>query len=195
MNLIFGWLIILSFIIGGVTGNISLVSLAVINESQNAVELVFRLAGTICFWSGIMKIAEKSKICDKIAVLISPFINMIFDTSDLSKNARLYITMNITSNLLGLGNASTPLALLAMKEMDKCNKNKQYASNNMIIFVVLNTASIQIIPTTVGAIRANYGSDSPFIIIPAVIICSLCSVTVGLITAKILSRIRGVKYD
>lgn len=188
MTWLFSLMIIFSVFLGVVNGKIDAVSIAAINECTKAVELVISLCGVICLWSGLMKVATEAKLTDKIAQFLSPLTSRLFKGISPKSDAARAISMNITANLLGLGNAATPLGLIAMKEMKKMSGNTNVATNNMIIFVVLNTASIQLIPTTTALLRLQYGSENPFSILPAVWLSSVVSVTVAIITALILSK-------
>lgn len=200
MTWVFSLMIIFSVFLGIVNGKIDAVSIAAINECTSAVELIFSICGVICLWSGLMKVATEAKLTDKIASFLSPITTKLFKGIKPNSPAAKAISMNITANLLGLGNAATPLGLLAMKEMKKMSHSSS-ATNNMIVFVVLNTASLQLVPTTTGILRFQYGSENPFIILPAVWLSSITSVTIAVITALILGKftkedngIKPVKY-
>ncbi len=183
MNLLFVILLLLSVLFGILTGNIDKVSNAAIGECSKAVEICFSLMGAMCLWSGIMRIAEKSGLAGKISKLLSPITKRIFkNASDKALNA---ISMNITANLLGLGNAATPLGIQAMINL----KDGDYATNNMILFVVINTASIQLIPTTIATLRLKYNSHNPMEILPYVLICSIISLVVGVAFTLFLNKI------
>ncbi|MEG1448736.1 MAG: nucleoside recognition domain-containing protein, partial [Oscillospiraceae bacterium] len=188
MTWIFSLMIIFSVFLGAINGKIDAVSIAAINECTKAVELVISLGGVICLWSGLMKVATEAKLTDKIAGLLEPITSKLFKGISPKSDAAKAISMNMTANLLGLGNAATPLGIIAMKEMKKMSGNSAVATNNMITFVVLNTASIQIMPTTTALLRLQYGSENPFSILPAVWLSSVVSVTVAITTAYILSK-------
>ena len=173
-----------SLIYGLYSGNISAVSAAAVNGCTKAVNLAIFLAGTLALWSGIMKIADKSGITEKICRIISPFTNRLLKGIEKNPQAAKSVNMNITANLLGLGNAATPFGISAVKELNK--ENSVCAGRNTAIFTVLNTASIQLIPTTVAAIRLSHGSARPFAIIPAVIVTSVFSAFAGCFTAYLL---------
>ena len=133
-----------------------------------------------------MKIAERSGLNEKIAHLLWPLTGRIFKGLKKDGKALKAISMNMTANLLGLGNAATPLGIMAMKELYEEENCDGRATNRMVSFVVLNTASIQLIPLTSGALRMAAGSTAPFEILPAVWVSSLCSVAIGLFMAKLL---------
>ncbi|MEG1994290.1 MAG: spore maturation protein A [Oscillospiraceae bacterium] len=182
MTWIFSLMIIFSVFLGAINGKIDAVSIAAINECTKAVELVISLGGVICLWSGLMKVATEAKLTDKIAGLLEPITSKLFKGISPKSDAAKAISMNMTAN------AATPLGIIAMKEMKKMSGNSAVATNNMITFVVLNTASIQIMPTTTALLRLQYGSENPFSILPAVWLSSVVSVTVAITTAYILSK-------
>ena len=144
--------------------------------------------GTMCLWSGIMKIAQKTTLMNKLTNLLSPIMKILFPEIKSNNQAYKEISMNIVANILGLGNAATPLGLKAMKTMQSENSKKDTLSNSMAIFIILNTASIQIIPTTVIAIRSSLGSTNPTSIILPVWIATICAAIAGIASAKILMR-------
>jgi spore maturation protein A len=140
----------------------------------------------MCLWGGIMRIAEKGGLTTVLARGLAPLMRLLFPGLDPDGPACRSILMNMAANMLGLGNAATPLGLKAMEELDKANPHPGIASNHMVTFVVLNTASIQLIPTTVAALRLQYGAASPLNILPAVWVTSLASAVVAVILSKIL---------
>ena len=190
---IFSALIILSFIFGIFSGNSKNVSDAVLSESVNAVNLGIYLLGAMCVWGGIMRVAEKSGITDALCKMFSPLAKFLFKGISPKGKAFSAICLNITANLLGLGNAATPFGIEAMKALEKEDKCNDTASGNMIVFAVLNTASITIVPTTVAALRMKSGSENPLEILPAVILTSATTLFVSLSAALILNRIRRKK--
>lgn len=181
MTWIFGGMILLSVIFGIMNGKIAQVSTAALEESGRTVTLIISLAGIMCLWSGLMNVADKSGLTQKISRLFSPVLSLLFRGIKPDSPAAKAISMNITANLLGLGNAATPLGIAAMRELEATNQNPSIASNDMITFVVLNTASLQLIPTTTAALRMQAGSASPFDILPAVWAASLASVVVAVL--------------
>ncbi|MEG2813722.1 MAG: nucleoside recognition domain-containing protein [Oscillospiraceae bacterium] len=164
------------------------VSNSAINESAKAVELSFSLLGSMCLWSGLLNIAKKSGLTKKIAKFLAPIVKLIFNKIDTTSYLFELICMNITANMLGLGNAATPIGIKAMQEMQKSeNANGNIASNNMVIFVLLNTASVSIIPTTVATLRLKAGSATPLDILPAVWITSITALIFAITLAKTIS--------
>ena len=155
LNIIWPSFIIVSVVYALVFGNIENVGNGIFDSANSAVQLTLTFFGTICLWNGIMEIAKKTSLTNALSKALKPFINFLFP--ELKNNNTTYkeISMNIVANIMGLGNAATPLGLKAMKSMQNENKDKKVLSNSMAIFIVLNTASIQIIPTTVIAIRSS----------------------------------------
>lgn len=190
MKWIFTGFILLSVLFGSLFGRIGEVSNAALSECARAVELVLKLMGAMCLWSGLMKVAEEAKLTDKISGMLRPITKRLFKGLPKDSPALKCISMNITANLLGLGNAATPLGLSAMKELSKLQapEERGAASNEMITLVVLNTASIQLIPTTIAMLRLEYGSQNPMEVLPAILASSFISVCTGLILCKLLER-------
>lgn len=188
MNYIWAGIILVSIFCGMATGRISQVSQAIFTGAQDAVTLVISLLGAMCLWSGIMRVADQGGVTNGLARLFSPLLKKLFPGLPKDSKAARAISMNLSANLLGMGNAATPLGIAAMQELAKSNPSTDTADNRMITFVVMNTASLQLIPSTIAVIRANYGCEAPFDIIPAIIVSSLCALTVGIIMAKLLER-------
>lgn len=185
MNYVFPILLVLSFAAAAVQGRMSDLSAAVIQGGQDAVSLLLRLASMLCLWGGVMEIAEKSGITRLMAKLLSPLLKLIFPSLRKEKFAMEAISMNVTANILGLGNAATPLGLEAMRRLQEINEEKSAASDEMIVFVVMNTAAMHIIPTTVATLRGQYASADPMEIMPASILTSVCALTIAVIVAKL----------
>lgn len=165
LNKIWGIFIIVAIGYGFISGNIEYVNNSLFESIQSTTNFIISLIGNICFWTGIMKIVSNTSILDKAKKIIEPIIKLIFP--EIKKNSECYdnISMNIVSNIIGLGNAATPCGLKAMEEMQKENINKEKLSDSMIKFMLINTASIQLIPTTIIAIRTSLGSEKPSSII------------------------------
>lgn len=197
MNVIFAAMIIFSVICGIAGGRSGEVSDAAINSCVTAVELFIYLIGGMCMWGGLMRIAEKSRLTDKLAAAFRPIGRQIFKDIDLNGKAFHAICLNITANMLGLGNAATPLGIEAMKALENEEHSGETATRNMIVFTVLNTASITLIPTTAASLRSKHGSAAPMEIFPCVLATSAIALAAGLITAITLdgiSRLR-IKKD
>lgn len=192
MNYIWSGLILISIICAFITGRISDVSDAIMNGAQDAITLVFSMFGMMCLWTGLMKIADKGGLTHILARFLFPVLKKLFPNYDKNSKPMKAICMNITANILGLGNAATPFGIEAMKEMQKGNKIKDTANNSMIMFVVLNTASLQIIPTLLTILRQKHSSTSPLDVLPAIWTTSIIALIIGVISAKILEK-RGKK--
>ena len=188
INYIWFGIIFIGTIFGITTGKIEEVSKAVVNSTSSTVEFMITFVGMMCLWCGVMKIAEKSGLTDKIAKVLTPIMKLIFKDAVKNDKALGAMVMNITSNMLGLSNAATPFGIKAMEELEKDNKNKGVATNDMALFLVLNTAAIQIIPTSVISIRAACGSANPAIIIGPAIVATGSAAIMGVIYCKILQR-------
>lgn len=195
MNWLWAILMIISVVGGAVTGQMGQVSEGVLSGSKQAVELCISLAGMMALWGGLSTIMEQSGLSNRLAKLMSPAIMLLFPELRLHEKARQAISMNVAANMLGLGNAATPLGLAAMKELQKINPHPSKATNSMITFVVLNSVSVQLLPTTVTALRAQYGAQSPMDIIGAVWFSSVLGAAVGLIAVALLNHRRDADED
>lgn len=188
MNYIWSGMILLSLAVGFFTGNINEVVAAAIGGAAEAVTLCISLLGIMCLWTGLAKIGERAGLIDKIAVLLRPLTRFLFPRLNQKGAAIGAIVMNMVANLLGMGNAATPLGIAAMHELDKENNHRSIASNEMCMFAVINTASLQLIPTTVISLRQSFGSAEPSSIIVPVWITSICALAAGVAAAKLLKR-------
>lgn len=191
MGWIFSGMIVVSFVFAALNGRMEQLSMAALDECSKAVQLVITLTGSLCLWSGMMKIADKAKLTEKLAGIFSPVLRFLFKGLDPKSGAGKAITMNITANLLGLGNAATPLGITAMRELDRQGGGKHIATNHMVTFVVLNTASLQLLPTTTAVLRLNAGSAAPLEILPAVWLTSIVTVISVITMSRILGAGRG----
>lgn len=188
MNYIWGAMVIFSFIAAVFSGNMQTLSDSVVTSGQDAINLILKLTGMMCLWGGIMKIAEKSELTLVISKMLSPLFSVLYRNVDRKSKTAEAMSMNITANLLGLGNAATPLGLEAMRRMQEANPDKTKATDDMIVFVVMNSAAMRLIPTTVATLRTQFGSASPMEIMPATWVSTILSLTAGVLTAKIISR-------
>ena len=188
INYIWFVMIFLGLIVGIFTGNGEGISNAIIGSIDSTVSFIIGLVGLMCFWCGVMKVAEKSGFTEKLAKLMKPILKLIFKESAKDEKALGAIVMNITANMMGLGNAATPFGIKAMEEMDRLNNEKGRASNDMALFLVLNASCIQLVPSTVLSIRAAAGSTNPGVIILPAIISTGTAAIVGVICCKILQR-------
>ena len=188
LNIIWPIFIGISFIYALVTGNVEKVSNGIFDSASSAVELTLTFLGTICVWNGIMNIAKKTTLMSKLTKMLQPAIKFLFPELRHNEQVKEEISMNVVANLLGLGNAATPLGLKAMETMQKENPKKDTLTNSMAMFIVLNTASLQLIPTNVIAIRSSLGSNAPSGVILQVWIATIIAAAVGITATKILMK-------
>ena len=188
MSKIWSGIIIIAIVLSIVQGNLQELISALMNSTQSAIETVLDMMGMLCMWSGFMKIAEESGIVKSVSKKITPIVKFIFPELPRDNEATGHIAMNMTANLLGLGNIATPMGLKAMEKLELYNDNKSRLSNSMMMFIILNTASIQLIPTSVIALRASYNSTNPADIVLPIILASFGSVVVGIILVKLSCR-------
>ena len=183
---------IVSIVFGGITGRMTQVSQAMLNGAQSGIEIFFVLLGMMCLWNGIMEIAVTSGFSKGFSRILWPALSLMFPGLEKGSKAAEAISMNVAANIFGLGNAATPLGLKAMKELDVLNGQKEIASDNMVAFVVLNSVSIQLIPTGVAALRTKYGSPSSMDIIPAVWVASLIALALAIVLTLTISKLRKI---
>ena len=188
LNILWPIFIILSFSYAIFIGNVEELNTAIFESTSEAIKLSITLLGTLCMWNGIMKIAMRTKLIDKIINILKPLIYFLFPDIKGNKKIEGEISMNMVANILGLGNAATPLGLKAMETLQKENKNKKQLSNSMIMLIVLNTASIQLIPTTIIAIRTSLESENPTSIIFPVWVATICAGITGITVTKLLIK-------
>lgn len=188
LNIIWPIFIIISFVYAIFSGNIDSINNGIFDSCKSAVELSISFLGTMCLWSGIMEIAQRTSLISKLTHALSPIIRFLFPELKREEKAKEEISMNMIANILGLGNAATPLGLKAMKTLQEKNPQKDTVSNSMAMFIILNTASLQLIPTTTIAIRNSLGSSEPTKIIIPVWIATVCAAVAGVIACKILTK-------
>ena len=186
LNKVWAAMIAVSVLCACATGRMQQLSEAVLAGAGNAVQLILGMMGMMCAWTGLMKIADAGGLTAILSHVLGPVLRRLFPAYPPESPAAKAICMNITANLLGLGNAATPMGLAAMKEMAAQNYGSKVANNSMVMFVVLNTASLQLIPTFMGTLRAQYGSTTPFDILPAVWVVSAIALAAGLLAAKLM---------
>jgi len=181
-------MIAFSVIFGLISGNINAVGSAALDGAGAAVQLCIAIAGVTMLWSGVMEIMRRAGLAQKLSRFFRPALTRIFPQTRGNEPAMEALSANVSANLLGLGNAATPLGIRAATEMAKMTRKTHTASNDLCMLVVLNSASIQLIPATVAAVRASAGARSPFDILPAVWITSIVSLFVGITIAKFLAK-------
>lgn len=188
INVIWFGILFIGIGFGLITGDGELLSKTIVSTTTSTVQLIIELLGMMCLWCGIMKIAERSGLTDKLAKLLKPILRKIFKDAGKDDKALGAIVMNLTANMFGLSNAATPFGIKAMEEMDRINGHKDVASNDMVLFLVLNAACIQFVPTTVVSIRAAFNSGNPgAIILPALCTTAFASI-LGIVLCKSLQK-------
>lgn len=180
---------VISFIYAALGGRMGEVSESIFAKSAEAVELVISICGVMCFWCGLMKVAEKAGLLEKLSRVLSKPIKLLFGGVKRDGKAVGLIAMNLAANILGLGNASTPLGIAAMKAIAEEEGAGESACDDMIMLAVLNTASLQIIPATAAALRSANGAEKPMDILPCVWIVTAYSVFIAVFSAKMLARL------
>ena len=188
LNYIWSVIILVSVICAMLTGNIEALSSSILNGASDATNLIISMAGMMSLWSGLLKIADNGGLTSILSKFFRPILKRLFKDYPENSPAMRAICMNITANILGLGNAATPFGISAMKEMNKSNKTPGSANNSMVTFVVMNTASIQLIPTMISILRQKYNSASPFEVVPAIWIASSAALIVGIILTKVCEK-------
>lgn len=184
MNYIWGFIIISSIIFAIITNKLDIITNSLFDSTSQAIDLTILMLGIISLWNGIMAILEKTSIMSFLTKLISPFLSLIFKGVDKASKAYKYICLNFTANLLGLGNAATPLGLTAVTELEKTEKQ----SNSALKLILINTAALQLIPSTIIGLRSSLGSENPNGIIFHIWFCSIISICTALLVYYLLTR-------
>lgn len=188
MSWIFCIMIVISVICAVMGGNGAALASATTEGAQAGITLAFSMAGSLCLWSGVGKLMEHAGITAALSRLIRPLLSRVFPTSRTDHVLAGFLSGNICANFLGLGNAATPMGIQAVKSMAQ-HTSPGTASDEMCRLIVLNTASIQLIPATVAAVRSSLGCASPFDILPAVWVTSVCSAGLGVAAAWYLGKV------
>ncbi|TDL82519.1 nucleoside recognition domain-containing protein [Peribacillus frigoritolerans] len=175
INIIWVGLTVIGIVFAMINGTMEQVNAAVFKGAKDAVTISIGLISVLVFWLGLMKIAEKAGLLEKLGQLFKPFVKRLFPEIPADHPAMGYILSNMIANLFGLGNAATPLGIKAMEQMKKLNGDKPAASRSMITFLAVNTSSITLIPTTVIAVRMTYGSKSPTDIVGPTLLATIIS--------------------
>ena len=187
MSVVWVGMVLIALVCGLVTGRTDAVAAAAVSGAADAVELCISMAGLLCLWMGVMEVMARSGLSQKLSRAMAPILGRLFPDMAGDRAVMDVVSANVSANLLGLGNAATPLGLEAARLMARHSPG--VASDSLCMFVVCNTASIQLIPTTVASLRAAAGCASPFEILPATWFASTLSVLAGLTAAKVLSRL------
>ena len=189
MSIIWTGMVIVSIVCGLAAGRGTEVAAAAVEGAGAAVELCLSIGGMLCLWTGIMEVMRRSGLSQKLSYLLRPILRRLYPSVADDRDVMDSISANVSANLLGLGNAATPLGLDAARRMSR--KSGKVASDALCMLVVCNTASIQLLPTTVATVRAAAGSAAPFDILPAVWLASAISVGIGITVAKVCARLWG----
>lgn len=185
-----GAICVVSFIFGICTGNIGQMSEAVIRGAADAVELTVSLIGIMCLWNGIMRVAQGTGMIDRLALLMSPLLRLLFPDAYKKSNGLGELAASISANIFGIGNAATPLAIKAMEKLQENNLQKDTATDDMIMFTVLGCGSLDLFPTTLIALRQSAASANPFEVVMPIWICSLATALMGILLVKTFCLMR-----
>lgn len=188
MSWIFTGMLALSVVSAIAFGNGAALSAAVQKGAQAGLSLAISIGGSVCLWTGVGKLMERSGMTDVLSRLFAPLLGRIFPSTRTNREANAYLSANVCANLLGLGNAATPMGIQAAKRLVD-PKRPTLATDELCRLIVLNTASIQLIPANVAAVRAGLGAASAFDILPAVWVTSICSASMGLIAAWLMGKV------
>lgn len=189
MSWVWTGMVTLSLVFGVLSGSLDAVANAALEGARSAIELSISMAGILCLWSGVMEIMNACGISAGLARLFRPVLRLLLPNASKDGETLAAVSANVSANLLGLGNAATPLGIRAARRMARgCGG---VASDELCLLVVLNTASIQLLPATIASVRASAGCRTPFDILPAVWMASALSVAAGLLTAWLLSHRRA----
>lgn len=194
INKIWGSFIIIGIVYGIFSGKIDVINSEIINSGSSSLELFLSMFPLMVLWSGIMNIAKKAGILDFLAKCMRPLFKIIFPELKEDNPALGYMASNLTINMLGIHNASTPFGLKAMKCMQKINPNKKVATRSMITFLVLNTSGVTLIATDIIAVRSNLGSRNPTDLVLITIIATIINTTLALLMDRFLWKV-SKKYD
>ena len=183
--------LVVSIVCGALSGRGAETGLAALEGAPAAVQVIIGTGGLICLWCGVMEVMRRSGVMSALSRLLRPVLGRLFPRAARDTETLDALAANVSANFLGLGNAATPMGIKAAQGMARLSERPGTAGKELCLLVVLNTASIQLLPTTAAALRASYGSASPFDILPAVWISSALSVTAGLCAAALLARLCG----
>lgn len=186
MGVFWTLMVLASLVCGALNGRLTLVTSAALEGATAAVELVLTMAGALCLWSGALELMRRSGMAAGLSRLLRPLLRLLLPRAGRDEETLAALSANISANLLGLGNAATPAGIRAARRMAQgCGGT---ASDELCRLVVLNTASLQLLPSTVAAVRAGLGCNAPLDILPAVWLSSALSVTAGVACAVVLGR-------
>lgn len=190
---IFAVLCIISVIFAIFSGNMSQISASAVDGAGRAVSLTFNLCGGMALWGGVMRVLEVKGVIRVFSRLMRPILSVIFPDAAKKNNGMEEISATLAANMLGIGNAATPLALKAMEKLDENNLHSERAGDDMITFAVMNTAAFSILPTGVLTMRSAVGSSDPFSVVPCIWICSAASCILSVVLCRIFNLITSEK--
>ena len=189
MSKIWCFMIIASIVVAFLWGDVAVVPNLIMESSITATENMVKLLGMTCFWSGMFNILQQTSLIDKLSKIITRCIRRLFKREEINDKAMENISLNMTCDMLGVGNAATVYGLKAIEELNKVNDDKTRANDSIIMFVILNAASIQLIPTGMITLRTMYNSQNPVEIVPWVWLVTIVALIVGIIACKVLNKI------
>lgn len=187
MNFLWPIIIIISYFFAIFTGNINELNNSIFSSIPDVIKISLTLVGNMCLWGGMIKIIQSTKIINVMLKLLQPILSWLFPDAKDNKKAMEKISINAISNIIGIGNAATSAGLEAMEELQKDNKKKDTLTNSMIMLIVLNTVSIQLLPTTIMSIRASLGASNPADIIIPIWISTITGTIAGILLTKIMT--------
>lgn len=188
INYIWAGMILASVAAAAIFSDVSLLGDAAMEGASGAAAMMLDMIGVYALWMGILEIAKRSELIDMIAKKMNWLINLIF-SGRKTKKASSYIAMNLSANLLGMGNAATPFGVKAIEELNKTNDKKDTASDDMCMFIIVNATSVQLVPLGIIALRSATGAVQPADIVPATVLTTLVTTTVGIILGKVFARV------
>lgn len=188
INIIWFILIFAGIIVGIFTGKGDVLTKVIVSSTTSTVTLMIELVGLMCLWCGLIRILTESGVMKVIAKILAPILKLIFKKEGRSEKAMEAIVMNLTANSMGISNAATPAGIKAMEEMQKLNIHKDRASDDMILFLVMNATCIQFIPSTIISVRAACNSTNPAVIMLPAILSTALAALFGIIFCKILEK-------
>lgn len=188
VNVIWMVLIFIGIIFGLLTNKLDVINTSIVNSTKISLDMLFKIFPVLALWMGLTKIAEKSKLLDKLSNKLSPVLTKLFPEIPAGHESLSLIASNMIANMFGLGSAATPFGLKAMSSLQELNTKKDTATRSMITFLVINTSGLTIIPTTIISLRMMYGSLEPTKIVFACIISTVCATIGGIIIDRVLAR-------
>ncbi len=193
LNIAWLALVAVAVVVGAATGRLDAVTRAAFDSARTAVEIAIGLVGIMAMWLGVMKIAEKGGLVRLLARVIRPLARWIFPEVPADHPALGAMLLNIAANWLGLGNAATPLGIKAMEELQTLNPSKDTATDAMVTFLAVNTASITLVPATIIAVRVTLGSTDPTAVVAPTIVASCCATVVAVAAARLLRHLPSLR--